>query len=60
MMKHELFIAVVSLLIGMFIGLTIALFALEAGCELSGKETINLSRRGESNVILEFNLPSKP
>lgn len=58
MMKHELFIAVVSLLIGMFIGLTIALFVLEAGRELSGKETINLSRRGDGNVVLEFN-PTK-
>lgn len=54
-MKHELFITIVSLLVGMFIGLTIALFALEAGCELSSKETINLDSRGNRNTTFEFN-----
>lgn len=58
MMKHELFIAAISVLVGMFIGLTIALFALEAGCELSGKETINLDSGGRQNVTFEFN-PTK-
>lgn len=52
-MKHDMFIAVLSFLVGMIVAFYASIFVVGLDCQ-PGKETVNLSGINDSRIELEM------